>query len=92
LQAILFYGLIGLGYLLNSLIMNTSGTITDPAGMVWRLQDIYAVTGLIALFTMGTFTFFGLVRLMELSPAVENIPIETMSCAAAPYNLKHQID
>jgi uncharacterized membrane protein len=46
LQAILFYGLIAVGYILNSLTTNTSGTVTDPAGMVWRLQDIYVVTGL----------------------------------------------
>jgi uncharacterized membrane protein len=91
LQAIVFYGLLGLGYLLNSLTMNMSGTVTDAAGMVWRLQDIYAVTGLIALFTMGTFTLFGLVRLMEMPPTVENISTETTS-RAAPYNLTQQID
>src|SRR5512138_2505798 len=45
LQAILFYGLIAVGYLVNSLTINRSGTITDPAGMVWRLQDIHTVTG-----------------------------------------------
>jgi uncharacterized membrane protein len=92
LQAILFYGLIAVGYLLNSVTMNMSGTITDSAGMVWRLQDIYAVTGLIALFTMGAFTLMGLVKLMELSPAVQNVPAETTSYTAAPHSLMHQID
>jgi putative membrane protein len=71
LQAILFYGLIAVGYIVNSLTGNMSGTVTDPAGMVWRLQDIYTVTGLIAIFTMGAFTILGLVKLMELSPAVQ---------------------
>jgi uncharacterized membrane protein len=75
LPAILFYGLIAVGYLLNSLMRDMSATITDPAGMIWRLQDIYAVTGLMAIFTMGTFTILGLVRLMEVSPAVQNAPV-----------------
>ena len=92
LQAIVFYGLIGLGYLLNSVTMNMSGTVTDATGMVWRLQDIYAVTGLIALFTMGAFTLLGLVKLMEVAPVAENVAAETTSRATASYNLTHQID
>src|SRR5260221_1512436 len=92
LQAILFYGLIAVGYLVNSLTENMSGTVTDPAGMVWRLQDIYAVTALVAIFTMGTFTVLGLVKLMELSPAVQSVPTKAMSRADAPYSLTHRID
>ena len=92
LQAILFYGLIAVGYLLNSLTRNMSGTVTDPAGVVWRLQDIYAVTGLVAIFTMGAFIILGLVKLMEAAPAVQNIPTETTSRSAASYSLTHQID
>src|SRR6266498_1764186 len=74
LQAILFCGLIAVGYLLNSLTRNMSGTVTDPAGMVWRLQDIYSVTGLIAIFTMGAFTILGLVKLMEFSTSPSAAP------------------
>lgn len=92
LQAILFYGLIAIGYLANSLTRTMSGTVTDPAGMIWHLHDIYAVTGLIAIFTMGTFTILGLVKLMELSSAVQNIPTETMSHSAVPDRRTHQID
>ena len=76
LLAILFYGLIAMRYLLNSLTRNVSGTVTDPAGMVWRLQDIYDVTGLMAIFTMGAFTILGLVKLMEVSPAPQIAPVE----------------
>jgi uncharacterized membrane protein len=83
LQAILFYGLIAAGYLQLSLTGATSGTVTDPAGMVWRVQDIYAVTGLIALFTMGAFTLLGLVRVMEVSPPVQTVPAEAASRSAA---------
>lgn len=56
LQPILLYALIAAGYVLNMLTMKTNGTVTDPAGVVWRVQDIYVVTGLVALFTRGTFT------------------------------------
>jgi uncharacterized membrane protein len=92
LQAILFYGLIAVGYLLNSLTRDMSATVTDPAGVVWRLQDIYAVTGLVSIFTMGAFTILGLVKLMEVSPVVRNVSSETSSRSAAPYSLTHQID
>ncbi len=92
LQAILFYGLIAVGYLVNSLTRNMSGTVTDPAGVIWRVQDIYVVTGLIAIFTMGAFTILGLVKLLELSPAVQNVPTETTLRSTAPYSLTHQID
>jgi uncharacterized membrane protein len=92
LQAILFYGLIASGNLLNSLTRDMSGTVTDTAGVVWRLQDIYAVTGLIAIFTMGTYFILGLVKLIEVSPALQNVPTETTSPSAASYRLTHQID
>lgn len=92
LQAILFYGLIAVGYVLNSVTRNVSGTVTDPAGVVWRLQDIYAVTGLIALFTMGAFTILGLVKLLDISPAVHSVSAETPSRSAVLYSPERQID
>jgi putative membrane protein len=92
LQAILFYGLIAVGYLLNSLTRNTSGTVTDPAGTVWRLQDIYVVTGLVAIFTMGVFTILGVVKLMAVSPAVQNASLEAAPISSMPYSPERQID
>jgi uncharacterized membrane protein len=92
LQAILFYGLIAAGYILNSLTRDTSVTVTDPAGVVWRVQDIYAVTGLVAIFTMGAFTILGLVKLMELSPAIQNAPVEAAPISIVPYSPERQID
>jgi hypothetical protein len=68
LQAILFYGLIAAGYALNSLTRATSATVADPAGVIWRVQDIYVVTGLVALFTMGAFTTLALVKLIDFAP------------------------
>ncbi len=87
LPAILFYGLIAAGFLLNSLTIKMSGTITDPAGMVWRLQDIYTVTGLIAIFTIGAFTILGLVKLTEVAPEVQALPAEITSRSATLYSL-----
>jgi putative membrane protein len=92
LQAILFYGLIAMGYLLNSLTRTMSGTVTDPAGVIWRVQDISAVTSLMAIFTMGAFTILGLVKLIEGWPAVQNAPAETTSRSGAPYSPERQID
>ena len=83
MQAIVFYGLIAVGYLVNGLTRDMSGTVTDAAGMVWYVQDIYAVTGLISIFTMGAFTILGLVKLMEVSPAAQNVLTETTSRSAA---------
>lgn len=92
LQAILFYGLIAAGYVLNSLTRDMSGTVTDPAGVVWRVQDIYAVTGLVAIFTMGAFTLLGLVKLLEVSPATQHAPGEAAPISTVPYSLEHQPD
>ncbi len=81
-----------MGQLLNSVTKNMSGTVTDPAGIVWRMQDIYAVTGLIAIFTMGAFTILGLVKLMEVSPAVQNASVEAAPISTVPYSPERQID
>ena len=89
---ILFYSLIAVGNLLNSLMRNMSGSVTDSAGVVWRLQDIYAVTGLIAIFTMGTFIVLGLVKLMEVSPVVQNVIAESPSYSIAPNGLTRQME
>jgi len=92
LQALLFYGLIAMGYLLNSLTGNMSGNVTDPSGMVWRVQDIYSVSGLIAVFTMGAFTLLGLVKLMDASSTVPNAAVESASSSAMQHSPKRRID
>lgn len=86
LQAVVFYGLIALGYVVNSLTMDMSGTVADPAGVVWRVQDIYAVTGLAAIFTMGAFILLGLVKLLDVSPAVEIESVEVAPVPTAPFH------
>lgn len=92
LQAILFYVLVAAKYLQNSLVQDINATITDPAGVAWRLQDIYAATGLAAIFTMGTFIILGLVKLMDASPAAQNASVEAAPIASVPYSPQRQID
>lgn len=91
LQGIVFYGVIAAGYVLNSLTRDMNTTVTDPAGVVWRLQDIYAVTGLVAIFTMGAFTLLGLVKVIEIAPAVQNPSVEAAPISTMPYSPARQI-
>lgn len=78
--------------MLNSLTREMSGTVTEPAGVVWRVPDIYVVTGLVALCTIGAFTMLGLVKLLAVSPALQNAPVETAPIATVPYSPERQIN
>ncbi len=91
LQALVFYGLIGAGYLLNILKQDLGETVADPAGVIWRAGDIYAVTGLLTLFTMGTFILIGLVRLAVVSSTDQNASREAISGFTVPYNPERQL-
>lgn len=91
LQAILFYGLIAARYMLNTLTGATGTTVTDPAGVIWHVQAIYAVTGMVAMFTMGTFTILGLVKLIEVSPTVQNASLETAPGSRMPYTAAQNV-
>ena len=42
------------------------------AGMFWRTQDIYVVSGLVTIFTMLAFTVLSLMKIAELPAAVRN--------------------
>lgn len=92
LPAVLFYGLIGAYYVVTAITTNTSETVTDPAGMVWRIQDIYEVAGLIALFTMGTFTVLGLVKLMKVSPVVQDASSDDVPVFPSSHKPERQIN
>lgn len=78
--------------MLNSLTCEMGGTVTDPAGVVWRVQDIYTVTGLVAIFTMGAFTMLGLVKLLAVLPAFQNVSVEAAPIATVPYSPERQIN
>jgi putative membrane protein len=64
LQAVVVYGMIGAIVILSAMTATASGTVTDAAGAVWRIRDIYAVCGIVCTFTMGTFTLLAIVELL----------------------------
>jgi uncharacterized membrane protein len=72
LQAVLFYSVVSLSTPLNMLTHITNSTIADAAGVLWRTQDIYVVSGLVWIFTMIAFTVLGLIKIAELPSAVRN--------------------
>ena len=72
LQAVAFYGVIALSTPLNMLTQTTNATIADAAGVLWRTQDIYVVSGLVWIFTMMAFTVLSLMKIAELPAEVRN--------------------
>jgi len=79
LQAVVFYAVIALGTPLNMLTQTTNATIADAAGVLWRTQDIYVVTGLVWIFTMFAFTVLSLMKIAELPAAVRNTAAKSAS-------------
>ena len=73
LLAVAFYGVIALGTPLNILAQTANATVADPAGVLWRTQDIYTVTGLVWMFTMLPFTLLSLMKLAEWPVAVPSL-------------------
>ena len=69
LQAVIIYGGIAGMIALCALATTTTETVTDQAGTLWRIRDIYAVCALVCTFTMGAFTLLGLVKIAELPSA-----------------------
>ena len=72
LQAVVFYAVTASNTLLNMLTQTTNETIADAAGMLWRTQDIYVISGLVTIFTMLAFTVLSLMKIAELPAAVRN--------------------
>src|SRR6266511_1520101 len=72
LQAVVFYGVVTVSTPLNMLTQTTNTTIADAAGVLWRTQDIYVVSGLVWIFTMIAFTVLSLMKIAELPSAVRN--------------------
>jgi len=83
LQAVVFYGVIALSTPLNMLTQTTNATIADAAGVLWRTQDIYVVSGLVWIFTMLAFTGLSLIKIAELPSAVRNTVRQVRSELAA---------
>ena len=89
LQAVLFYGVSALSTPLSMLTQTTNATIADAAGVLWRTQDIYVVTGLVSIFTMMAFTALSLMKIAELPSAVRNTVGQDMTAIAPhPHSIK----
>lgn len=65
LQPIGLYGTVPIVILLAALTVSTTDSVTDQAGVAWRVRDMYAVSALLSFFTMGVFSMLGLIRLAE---------------------------
>src|SRR5258707_9567638 len=73
LLAVAFYGVIALGTPLNVLAQTATATVADPAGVLWRTQDIYTVTALVWMFTMLPFTLLSLMKFAEWPVAARSL-------------------
>jgi uncharacterized membrane protein len=66
LQPIAFYGATAVRIILISVqSLGTNEQVTDRAGVVWRVHDIYAASALVCAFTMIAFTILALLRIAE---------------------------
>ena len=87
-QAAVLYGVTGLGILSNVLTRTTDATIADPAGVLWRTQDIYVVSGLVSIFTMIAFTILSLMKIAELPSAVRNTAEKPALVGSRPSGMR----
>jgi putative membrane protein len=67
-QPLLAYSSLVIAPILSLWLNSTSGTVLDPTGQAWRLQDIRAVTALVGLFTVLPFWLLALFRLPRPVP------------------------
>jgi uncharacterized membrane protein len=74
--AALFYGVTAMKFLLNPLVESVNKTITDPAGVTWRADDIYVSCALVCIFTMVAFTVVSLTRIAQLPRTVADAVAE----------------
>jgi putative membrane protein len=68
LQPIVLYGSISAAVVLGALTTTTAATVTDQAGVAWRIRDVYAGCALVSTFTMGAFTVLSLVKVAARPP------------------------
>ena len=47
-------------------ICASAGSVSDPAGMVWSVHQIYAVCALVCTFTMGAFTVLAFLNVSRI--------------------------
>jgi uncharacterized membrane protein len=66
-QAVVLYATIAGMLMLLGLTTATTETVTDQAGVLWRVQDIYTACAIVCTFTMGAFTVLALLNLARLN-------------------------
>jgi uncharacterized membrane protein len=69
LQAVALYAAAAIPALLGPLAHSGVGAVTDMAGTVWRLEDLYLGVALVAIFTMVPFALLAALRALDLAPA-----------------------
>jgi uncharacterized membrane protein len=66
LQAVALYAAAAIPALLGPLTHPVIGQVADPAGTIWRGEDIYLGVALVAIFTMVAFAVLGALRAREI--------------------------
>jgi uncharacterized membrane protein len=82
-QPLLAYSSIVIAPILSLTLSSTLGTVLDPTGHAWKVQDIHAVTALVGMFTVLPFWLLALFRAPRAAPKTDdparNVPIQTSS-------------
>ena len=69
LQAVALYAAAAIPALLGPLYHSAAGAVTDMAGNVWRVEDLYLGVALAGIFTMIPFALLAALRALDISPA-----------------------
>ena len=65
-QPVTLYGSIACMLMLTGVSAPAAGSVSDPAGMVWSVHQIYAVCALVCTFTMGAFTVLAFLNVSRI--------------------------
>jgi putative membrane protein len=69
-QPVVLYGTLWAMAIVGALsTTTTTEKVTDQAGAVWSIRQIYAACALVSTFTMGAFTVLALIKVARLRPA-----------------------
>jgi uncharacterized membrane protein len=73
LQPVVLYASIPCIIVLSALTTTSAEFVSDPAGVVWRIRDIYAVCALVSVFSMGALAVLALIRVADMR-AIDAFP------------------
>jgi hypothetical protein len=72
-------------FLVHPLVESVNKTITDPADVTWRSDDIYVSCALVCIVTMVAFTAVSLTRIAQLPRTVDEV-VPEKSARPAPLS------